>query len=425
MSSQVIAGPWCGALTDSSVVVKASVFKTATAAKLVVANDPGLTAGRKEFPATSLLKTPGYDYKTASFQATGLNPGKQYFYRIEFTSPSEASMPGRFRTAPAAGSPVGFQFGLASCAKANPGDSRPEAYQSLVNIPNLLFFFHLGDYHYWNIETGDVATRLDGYDSGMRRPSVGDLFRQMPVAYTWDDHDFLGNNSMGGENATNAATARQAYDLYVPHYALPPADQGIYQSFQLGRVLFLQPDSRFHKRATGTGRTIYGATQKAWLKERLLHGKSLDLIVWANSVPWIAPADPEEDDWGGFAAERAELAGFIKDNQVRNLCMISGDAHMLAIDDGSNSGFAPGGKGGFPVFHAAALESPSSAKGGPYSHGSFAGKRQFGTFEIRYDAAGPRVIWQGWRAKKDSGNPPQLEKLAQLEFDPKNTFSGF
>jgi hypothetical protein len=44
--------------------------------------------------------------------------------------------------------------------------------------------------------------------------------------------------------------------------------------------------------------------------------------------------------------------------------MISGDAHMVAIDDGTNSDYADGGGGGFPVFHAGALDRSSSVKGG-------------------------------------------------------------
>ena len=43
-----------------------------------------------------------------------------------------------------------------------------------------------------------------------------------------------------------------------------------------------------------------------------------------------------------------------RDQQIRNLCMVSGVAHMVAIDDGTNSAYAADGGGGFPVLHAAA-----------------------------------------------------------------------
>ena len=199
----------------------------------------------------------------------------------------------------------------------------------------------------------------------------------------------------------------------MPHYPLASSTEGIYQSFQIGRVLFLLTDSRFAKSprrdSDPAGKTVLGTNQKTWLKSELLRGKDLDLIVWASSIPWIGEEDPSEDYWAGYTAERAELCQHLVDHDIRNVCMISADAHMVAIDDGSHSGYAAGGRGGFPVFQAAALESSESEKGGPYSigdeHGQtgpgIAGSRQFGVFEIDYSAgAGPVVKWTGFRAEK-------------------------
>ena len=173
--------------------------------------------------------------------------------------------------------------------------------------------------------------------------------------------------------------ARDAYDLYVPHYPLASSTEGIYQSFQIGRVLFLLTDSRFAKSprsGSGTsGKTVLGVNQKTWLKHQLVRGKDLDLIVWASSIPWVGAEDAGEDFWAGYASERAELCQHLVDNDVRNVCMISADAHMVAMDDGRHAGYAAGGRGGFPVFQAAALESPESEKGGPYSVGTESGRR--------------------------------------------------
>jgi hypothetical protein len=81
--------------------------------------------------------------------------------------------------------------------------------------------------------------------------------------------------------------------------------------------------------------------------------------------------------------------------------MLSGDAHMLAIDDGTNSDYADGGGAGFPVMHAAALDSTPSLKGGPYSHGAFPGTGQFGLMTVT-DSDGD-VIHVSWQGKKDTG----------------------
>lgn len=61
--------------------------------------------------------------------------------------------------------------------------------------------------------------------------------------------------------------------------------------------------------------------------------------------------------------------------------MLAGDAHMVALDDGTNSGYGPSGKG-FPVLHASALDRPGSVKGGPYSDGTFPGAGQFGLLRV-------------------------------------------
>jgi len=76
--------------------------------------------------------------------------------------------------------------------------------------------------------------------------------------------------------------------------------------------------------------------------------------------------------------------------------MLSGDAHMVAMDDGTNSNFAtevPEDEPGFPVVHAGPFDRYARHKGGPYSHGK-AGRRilfglikiqQFGLADVRDD----------------------------------------
>lgn len=115
------------------------------------------------------------------------------------------------------------------------------------------------------------------------------------------------------------------------------------------------------------------------------------LVVWVNPDPWIAPAAAGRDDWGGYPDEREHIAGVIDRAGITNLVMLSGDAHMLAIDDGTNSGYGPSGSG-FPVLHAAALDRPGGVKGGPYSHGTLPGAGQFGTITVHDDGTAPETV---------------------------------
>jgi len=147
--------------------------------------------------------------------------------------------------------------------------------------------------------------------------------------------------------------------------------------------------------------TMLGAEQKAWLKDELLAARvDHGLTIWVNPVPWISEASEEGDDWSTHRDERAGLADFIAEHDLAStLLMLSGDAHMTAIDDGTNSDYSAARAGGFPVFHAGALDQLGSEKGGPYSHGTFPGGGQFGLVEIDDDGTTIRVRLSGrdWR----------------------------
>jgi alkaline phosphatase D len=190
----------------------------------------------------------------------------------------------------------------------------------------------------------------------------------------------------------------------VPHYPLVEGsgDVAIYQAFTVGRVRFLLTDirsARDPQDEDGFDKTMLGQRQKDWLKEELRGGKNrYALVVWVNAVPWIGEPDEHADEWFGYPKEREEIGQWIETEGIRNVCMLSADAHMLAIDDGSNN-CSPQGAGRFPVFQAAPLESPRSKKGGPYSHGLFPkSKGQYGVVSV-LDDGGPtvQINWIGKR----------------------------
>jgi hypothetical protein len=100
-------------------------------------------------------------------------------------------------------------------------------------------------------------------------------------------------------------------------------------------------------------------------------------VVWVSSIPWTGPSEPGADGWAGYPDERETIAAWIASHEIDNLVMLAGDAHMVAIDDGSNNHF-----GSFPVMQAGALDRPGSEKGGPYSEGAYPGSGQFGLLTV-------------------------------------------
>lgn len=229
----------------------------------------------------------------------------------------------------------------------------------------------------------------------------------------WDDHDYAANDS--GGDATSRAAAMAAYREYVPSHPLEGADSAVYQAFTIGRVRFVMTDARAARDldvVPGTDEpSMLGTEQREWLLEELAQASvEYGLVVWVNPVPWVAEEESGADNWGGYAAERRMIADFLVDNDIANLVMVSGDAHMVAIDDGTNTDYSSARGGGFPLLHAAPLDRPGSIKGGPYSEGAIAEGGQFGTIAVSDDGTTLSVTLRAldWRG----------EELMSLQFTP-------
>ena len=111
--------------------------------------------------------------------------------------------------------------------------------------------------------------------------------------------------------------------------------------------------------------------QNVWLKNELLQANlNKQMIFWASSVSF---AGNDIDNWGGFALEREEIANYLRDNNIKNMMIMCGDAHMIAIDDGSSNSFTTvtPNPNQYPIVQAAALNGTGSNKGGTYSEGFF------------------------------------------------------
>lgn len=379
---------WSGAVTPTTAVVKARLVHDSAIARLAVSDQSDFSSPLYFGPDTA---DAAENNKVVSLSATGLEPNQRYSYALEVDGLLDTSRVGHFHTFPAdSGS---FTFAFASCAQTY---SNHQVFETILSH-DPLFFFHLGDMHYRNIAVNDRAAYRAAFDTVLATPRQAQLFLEHSIAYVWDDHDFGPNNS--DSTAPGREAARLTYREYVPHYPLVagPGNASIHQAFTVGRVRFLVCDARSNRSPFGAidtpAKTMLGVEQKAWLKQQLLAARdSFPLVVWVNTLPWIGSGD---DAWWGYSYERRELGDFIAANQIDNLCMISGDAHMLAIDDGSHSDYSTAGYPGFPVMHAAALDQSGSVKGGPYSSGTFPGRGQFGLMTVIDTGDSIEVHWSG------------------------------
>jgi alkaline phosphatase D len=112
-----------------------------------------------------------------------------------------------------------------------------------------------------------------------------------------------------------------------------------------------------------------------------------------------------------FTSERQEIADFIKSNHIQGVCILHGDSHMLAADNGSNSDYATGGGAPLPVMCGGPLDQEPSLKGGPYSQGVYRvspGEGGFGLVSV--DDLGDRI------QVRYSGRNNKNEEKVSLEF---------
>lgn len=293
-----------------------------------------------------------------------------------------------------------------------------------------LFFLQGGDLHYENIDSNCTPRFNEAYTRTFTSSSQRLLYQSVPLVYMWDDHDFGPNNADSGNPCLKAAVT--AYDSHIPHYpyALTSDTGPISQVFEAGRVVYVLTDLRSQKirpEYNGCERikpgTNFGNKKHLnWFFDVLLRAKKEGKVVaWFSSYAWInAPGGPnysckESDNWGGYPEERTTIANFITDNEIP-LFIMSGDAHMVAIDDGSNSAYSDHAGSPIRVFHAAALDRYGSNKGGPYSHGYSKEPGQYGVIEVL--DSGQNQICFLWYGKNKAGQvvTNQQGKAIKLEF---------
>ena len=294
---------------------------------------------------------------------------------------------GRFRTFPQGA--ASFKLAFASCG--DPRDPDQRGFDAILEEQPLVFV-HMGDLHYSDTNSTNLEDYRSNYDRVLKNPNEGALYRGVPIAYMWDDHDFVGDNGTGAD--LGAATARAVYREYVPHYPINAPGGSVAQAFTVGRVRIIMTDLRsasMSQNAPETAaKTRMGVGQKAWFKQELIAARDADypLILWVSTTPWIDPPALGSDTWAGYATERTEIANFLRDNSIKNIVVLSGDLHALAYDDGTHSDYATGGGAPLVVFHAAALSRSGDAKGGPYTAGPFLNYPQYGVIEVT-DNGGP------------------------------------
>jgi alkaline phosphatase D len=319
----------------------------------------------------------------APVEVSGLKDDTLYYWRINTGGSLQGG--GEMRTGSIP--PKSFKFASSSC-------DRDWFINGAIDLFNEMeandydLFLHLGDWHYEDISVNTDQlfydawdTRLVGSANAANLAARNSFWSQIALSYMWDDHDFGPNNSNASSPSKEAAYRSIRQNFAAP-YVNPENTKAPYYSYTYHGLRFIHTDQRS---TFIPGNTAIGAEQEAWFKAELLDAKDKKQpIIWITTSPWNST---RADAWNGVSAEQNALNTWFTDNGVAEyMIVISGDAHMCALDDGTNTAFGNGD--GLVTVQSAAITTGGSFKGGEWSHGFFTGNPHYGAYDVDYKGDG-------------------------------------
>lgn len=328
---------------------------------------------------------------TVKVDASGLQPGRTYYYR--FTWDGRRSRVGTTRTAPAPTSaPTNLRLGVVSCANLQAGWF--SAYRHLADRDDLDAVLHLGDYLYEygpgeygygqserDIRRHDPAREIRSLADYRRRHAqykrdtdLQRLHAKVPFIVTWDDHESANDAwRSGAENHTaeegswraRKQASDRAYDEWMPVRMSGTAAIGngatLYRRLQFGTLAELSMlDLRTYRdqqlarqvdpEQSDPDRTIAGRAQLDFLKQSLARtsaqwklvgnpvmiapvtfaGIPRDLVRPVNDTVGLLPPDGvpyNVDQWDGYTDDRREVFEHLRDRGVTDTVFVTGDIH--------------------------------------------------------------------------------------------------
>ncbi len=400
-SQRIISGPIIGAVTDSSANLL--FLTDAYAEGFIkISNEAILLESGKINPEANstnslVISFKGSDTtnKVSLFKMDFLLPNTTYYYLVSYGNDEKT---GSFKTFPENYQPVNFSFAFGSCTEQHHNDS---IFVEIQNHQPA-FFLHLGDWLYPDHFREDkfyydesLEHQQELYQKRYEMPNLKKLLETTPMDFVFDDedgvcddfskHSYTELKMKGATTEMNEIPypdslrniAIQGMHTYFPAYQ--EKENQAYHSFVCGNTELFFLDTRstrspnsevFQKTKTGKwkykvpkGHAILDSVQMNWLLTKLQQSKAdwkfivsgvtfnqsykkvLDMCVRAqkrilpNGMNGSYVAASLATLWFAFPETQTKLLNFCHDQKIKNVVILSGDAHTAAIDDGGNAGF--------------------------------------------------------------------------------------
>ncbi len=307
---------------------------------------------------------------TVKVDVTGLSSNKYYYY--DFKAFGKHSVRGRTKTAPSADESNEVRLGVVSCSNYEYGYFN--TYKMLAKRNDIDAILHLGDYIY-EYEVGGYSAGIAGrthepeneivslQDYRIRHShykldnNLQNLHQQFPFITVWDDHESADNSYKDGANnhtegAEGSWVERKSHSIQAYMEWMPIREnangKSIYRTINYGNLVNLYMlDTRIEERdlqaATGnvieindSTRRLIGDKQFNWLVNEMKNSTAKWNVVGQQVMmaPLRAGVVPiNTDQWDGYEFERSRLYKAVKDNEIKNFVVLTGDIHTSWAND--------------------------------------------------------------------------------------------
>ena len=348
-------------LTSSEELAGGDVPGTSGEARFEIAEHQDFREAR----LTEWLKAvPGNDF-IVKVKVAGLQPGKQYFYRLIYGPDREQIKTGpvcSFRTLQGSEGTESVSFvvvtgmnymsfhygklqdGVRNGAGAYQGEDKQFGYPALSTIMKMKpdFFVGTGDNIYYDSrddwEATDRRSMRRKWHAQFVQPRFVELLRHVPTYWEKDDHDHRYNDcDCEGDRPPLSDLGIQIFREQLPVVDPLDAQAKTYRTHRVNRHLqiWLVEGRDYRSPNTmvdGPEKTLWGADQMVWLKQTLLESDATWKLL-ISPTPMVGPDDAYKIDnhtnHQGFRHEGRAFFDWIKEQQLdqNGFHVICGDRH--------------------------------------------------------------------------------------------------
>ena len=322
---QLIHGPMLGCLTDTSAKFWVRTVDEVPVQVLVS------TSKKLSNPIKSTLTSTSSKVDcTAVVEVKGLQSDTLYYYDVMLNGKSAlAPDTPSFRTYLPSPSKTRLSVVFGGGAKYNPANERMwDTIRS--HRPKALLL--LGDNVYIDLPQQFCEFHKYTYYRRQSRTEFRRLVCSVPVFAIWDDHDCAIGDCWMGPYRDKPGWKMSMLEGFRMNWNNPgygteqwPA---CWFKFSIADVDFFMLDGRFYRTNPYDEKpTMLGPAQKTWLLKQVKKSKATFKVL-ASPVPWdFYTKGKSLDTWNGFRDEREEIFGFLEENKIDGVVLISADRH--------------------------------------------------------------------------------------------------